>query len=216
MPAIDLDAFNATPLVRDPYDHVIVPGFLKPAAIAQIDRDYPAIDGPGSFPLDILSPGPSFAHLMEELKGEAVCRAFSGKFGIDLSPYPTTITVRGHCQAKDGSIHTDTPSKIVTVLVYMNREELGGLGGRLRLLRSRDDLEDYVAEVPPDAGTLLAFRRGETSWHGHETFVGPRRVIQLNWVTDMAVVRREQRRHRLSAWTKKLFYRGPYGVKQDT
>lgn len=209
MSAIDLDGFIAAPLVRDPYDHVIVPGFLKAEAIARIDRDYPVIDGPGSFPLDTLSPGPSFTQLMEELRGEAVCRAFSEKFGTDLSPYPTTITVRGHCQAKDGSIHTDTPSKILTVLVYMNREELAGDGGRLRLLRSGDDLDDYAAEVPPDAGTLLAFRRGATSWHGHETFVGPRRVIQLNWVSDMAVVRREQRRHRLSAWTKKMFYRGP-------
>ena len=86
----------------------------------------------------------------------------------------------------------------------MNTEALAGDGGRLRILRSKSDLNDYAAEVPPTAGTLLAFRRGEESWHGHETFVGPRRVIQLNWVTDMAVVRREQRRHRLSAWLKTL------------
>ena len=116
--------------------------------------------------------------------------------------------MRGHCQAKDGSIHTDTPSKILTVLVYMNTEDQTDVGGRLRILRSKDDLNDYPAEVPPTAGTLLAFRRGETSWHGHETYVGARRVIQLNWVTDMAVVRREHRRHRFSAWTKSLFSRG--------
>ncbi|MDA1324376.1 MAG: 2OG-Fe(II) oxygenase [Proteobacteria bacterium] len=207
MSAIDLDGFSATPLVSDPYDHLIVPGFLKPESVAQIDRDYPAIESPGSFPLDTLSPGPAFTHFMGELRGAAVCRAFSEKFQTDLSPYPTTITVRGHSQAKDGSIHTDTPSKILTVLIYMNTEALTGDGGRLRILRSKDDLNDYAAEAPPTAGTLLAFRRGARSWHGHETFVGPRRVIQLNWVTDMAVVRREQRRHRFSAWTKALFYR---------
>jgi hypothetical protein len=89
----------------------------------------------------------------------------------------------------------------------MNTEGLAGDGGRLRILRSKVDLDDYAAEVPPAAGTLLAFRRGEKSWHGHATYVGARRVIQLNWLTDMAFVRREQRRHRLSAWTKKLFYR---------
>ena len=208
MSAIDLDRFNATPLLRDPYDHLIVPGFLRPDAVAQIDKDYPPIDNPGSFPLETLTPGPAFAHFMEELRGPAVSLAFSEKFGTDLAPYPTTITVRGHCQEKDGAIHTDTASKILTVLVYMNTEALAGDGGRLRILRSKDDLNDYAAEVPPTAGTLLAFRRGEKSWHGHETFVGPRRVIQLNWVTDMAVVRREQRRHRLSAWVKKIFYRG--------
>jgi hypothetical protein len=210
MSAIDLNGFRATKLAGDPYDHLIVPGFLKPEAVAEIDRDYPAIGGPGSFPLDTLSPGPAFAALMDELTGPAVRRAFSEKFKTDLSPYPTTITVRGHCQAKDGGIHTDTASKILTVLIYMNTEALAGDGGRLRVLRSKDDLGDYAAEVPPDAGTLLAFRRCGNSWHGHETFVGPRRVIQLNWVTDMAVVRREQRRHRLSAAIKKLFYRGQY------
>jgi len=208
MSTIDLDGFSAIPLVRDPYDHLIVPGFLKPDAVAQIDRDYPAIESPGSFPLDSLSPGPAFAHCMEELRGPAVRRAFSEKFGTDLAPYPATITVRGHCQAKDGAIHTDTASKILTVLIYMNTDALAGDGGRLRILRSKSDLNDYAAEVPPAAGTLLAFRRGDRSWHGHATYVGPRRVIQLNWVTDMAIVRREQRRHRLSAWTKKLFYRG--------
>jgi hypothetical protein len=29
-------------------------------------------------------------------------------------------------------------------------------------------------------------------------------VIQFNWVTSEAVVRREQNRHRLSAWTKRI------------
>jgi SM-20-related protein len=50
----------------------------------------------------------------------------------------------------------------------------------------------------------LAFRRSNNSWHGHKPFSGPRRVIQFNWVTSGAVVRREQNRHRLSAWMKKL------------
>jgi len=202
--AIDLDGFSATPLVSYPYEHLIVPGFLKPDAVTDMDKDYPAIESSGSFPLETLAPGPAFAHFIEELRGPAVCQAFSEKFRTDLTRYPTTITVRGHCQAKDGSIHTDTASKILTVLVYMNTEALVGDGGRLRILRSKFDLNDYAAEVPPTAGTMLAFRRGEQSWHGHETFVGPRRVIQLNWVTDMAIVRREQRRHRLSAWIKNL------------
>ena len=38
----------------------------------------------------------------------------------------------------------------------------------------------------------------------HKPFSGPRRVIQFNWVTSEAVVRREQNRHRFSAWMKKL------------
>ena len=203
MSAIDLDAFRATPLQRDPYDHLIVPGFVRADAVAAVDADYPRIAGPGSFPLEDLAAGPAFAALIDELRGRPVREAFAAKFGVGLDGRPTTVTVRGRCQEKDGRIHTDTESKILTVLIYMNTEWTRS-GGRLRVLRSAHDLDDYAAEVPPQAGTLLAFRRSDRSWHGHETFVGERRVIQLNWVTDEAVVRRERRRHRVSAWMKSL------------
>jgi SM-20-related protein len=62
-----------------------------------------------------------------------------------------------------------------------------------------------VAEVPPAAGTLLAFLNTPHSWHGHASVSGPRRVIQLNWVTSDTVVRRERLRHGLSARMKRLF-----------
>ena len=64
--------------------------------------------------------------------------------------------------------------------------------GRLRILRSASDLEDYAAEVPPNGGTLLVFRRSDRSWHGHKSTSGSRRAIQLNWVTSQAVVDHEQ------------------------
>jgi SM-20-related protein len=77
-------------------------------------------------------------------------------------------------------------------------------GGRLRLLRSPTDIEDVIVEVPPVEGTLLTFRRGDNSYHGHKLFIGPRRVIQLNWVTDSLTARREMMRHRVSAWIKHM------------
>jgi SM-20-related protein len=200
---LDLDAFQATALAHDPYDYLIVPGFLKRESLAAINADYPKIDKPGSFPSDTLDYGAAFAEFLDELAGPACTAAFSEKFGIDLARYPTTVTVRGMCQQKDGRIHTDTKSKIITVLVYMN-PAWEGEGGRLRVLRSANDLEDYVAEVPPIEGTLLAFRRSETSFHGHKPFIGPRRVVQLNWVTSEAGAWRETARHRVSAFFKRL------------
>ena len=202
MSAIDLDRFRATPLARDPYEHIIVPGFLTAEGVAAIDADYPRIAQPGSFPVEHLTYGDAFRAFLEEMQGPAVEQAFAEKFDVALAGKPTAITARGQCQARDGRIHTDTESKIITVLVYMNTEWSDD-GGRLRVLRSPDDLEDFAAEVPPDAGTLLAFRRSERSWHGHRSHVGPRRVIQMNWLTDAAVARRERRRHRLSAWFKR-------------
>jgi len=50
----------------------------------------------------------------------------------------------------------------------------------------------------------VAFRRSSQSFHGHHAHVGKRRSIQLNWVTDSRVVRREIGRHRWSARLKGL------------
>jgi SM-20-related protein len=68
-------------------------------------------------------------------------------------------------------------------------------------------MQDYVAEIPPEPGTLVIFKNTENAWHGFEPFVGRRRVIQVNWVTSEKIARRETARHRLSAFVKRLFGR---------
>jgi len=204
MTMLDLDAFAATPLATEPFPYLIVPGFLKAEARGAVARDYPAIAKPGSFPVSEVEGGPAFEQLLDALQGPEMRAAFERKFDIDLSNRPTMVTVRGRARAKDGRIHTDSKTKIITVLLYMNGQWEED-GGRLRLLRSPESLENPIAEVPPDEGTLLAFLVTPNSWHGHQQFVGPRRVIQLNWVTDDEVVRHEQSRHRFTARVKKLF-----------
>jgi SM-20-related protein len=201
---LDLARFEAAPLEIDPYPYLVVPGFLSRDALDAVAADFPRIDKPGSFPTSELSFGPRFRALLAELEGPALRRAFEAKFGIDLSGRPTMVTVRGRAQKKDGRIHADSKTKLITVLIYMN-DKWEAPGGRLRLLRSPDNLTDYVAEVPPVEGTLLAFKVTPYSWHGHEPIEGERRAIQLNWVTDAAVVRHEQARHRFSARLKRFF-----------
>ena len=183
MSMLDLATFRATPLCRDPFEYLVVPGFVKGSALDAINADFPQLDMPGSLPLSEVQYGPAFAALITELRGEAMRKAFEKKFAIDLSRRPTMFTVRSRCCDRDGRIHTDSSTKIITVLIYMN-PKWEESSGRLRLLRSGTDLDDYVAEVPPEAGTLLCFRRSENSWHGHKPFDGPRRAIQMNWVNS--------------------------------
>jgi SM-20-related protein len=202
MTSIDLEAFRNTELKRDPYEYIVVSDFLKPEALDAVYSDYPTIKNHGSYPVSEVDHGPVFASLLDELTSEAMTQAFTEKFEIDLTNRPTMVTVRGHCHAKDGRIHPDSDDKLITVLVYLNTD-WENPNGRLRILRSADDIEDYVAEVPPQAGTLLAFRRSATSFHGHTSYAGERKVIQLNWVLNDDVVRREQARHRRSARIKK-------------
>jgi hypothetical protein len=203
MGILDLAAFQATPLNRQPFEYLVLPGFVKSTALEAIHAGFPRVERPGSFPLSEVAFGPGFEALIEELNGAEMRAAFEEKFGIDLKGRPTMTTVRGCCSSKDGKIHTDALSKIITVLLYMN-PKWEPAGGRLRLLRSPTDLDDVILEVPPQQGTLLAFRRSHNSYHGHKPFAGPRRVIQFNWVTEQRIVDRELRRHRFSAWTKKV------------
>src|SRR5262249_3487452 len=163
----------------------------------------PEVPGRGSYPPSELKIAGHFAGLLDELNGERFRKAIEAKFSIDLGAAPTMVTIRGHLGKKDGSIHTDSKTKIITVLPYLN-ESWAADGGRLRLLRNGTDLDDYAVEVPPVEGTLLAFRRADNSWHGHKPYEGPRRAIQFNWVTSRGIAEREQTRHRFSTRLKKL------------
>ena len=203
---IDLEAFQAAPVTREPFPFVMVPQFVKSEAMAAINADYPLVIHPGSFPLPTLEYGPAFARFIAAIQGPEFTRAVERKLDVDLAGRPTMVTARGMSAARDGQIHTDSRTKLITVLIYMNNA-WEAKTGRLRLLRSPDNLEDVIAEVPPDEGTMLLFKNEPNAWHGFHAFEGPRRVIQLNWVTDMGVVKREQFRHRVSAFFKRLLGR---------
>ncbi len=207
MTLLDLDRLRAAALCRDPFDFVVVEGFVRRDELRPLVADFPHVPGHGSFPVESLACGPLFSRLVVALTGPALRGAVEEKFGLDLDSRPTLVTVRGRSDGKDGRIHTDSESKIITLLLYLNlaweRPE-----GRLRLLRGPDDIDDYVREVAPLAGTMLAFRRSVRSFHGHRPHVGERRMVQLNWVTEPAVIRRELNRHRWSARWKAL---NPFG-----
>ncbi len=204
MSLIDLAAFRAAPLARDPFSYMVVPHFLAPDRARAVQMDFPAIVHPGLLPVEATSFGPRFGELVEEIRSGTLARAFSEKFGVDLMGRPLMITVRGRCQEKDGRIHTDSEAKLVTALLYFN-DAWEADGGRLRLLRRPDDLDDVIAEVPPTAGTLIAFRRAENSFHGHKPYSGIRRYVMFNWMASTLAARREIARHRLSARVKRLF-----------
>jgi SM-20-related protein len=200
---LDLDKFRAAPLATEPFGYIVVPRFVRPEALLLINADYPDISRPGSFPLGQLTYGPAFETFVSELESAEFRDAFEEKFKIGLAGRPTTVTVRGRCAAKDGQIHTDSASKIITVLIYMN-SSWEAPGGRLRLLRRGNDLDDVITEIPPIEGTMLAFKRAGNSWHGHKPFVGVRRVIQFNWVTSEKDQRIAMLRHHASAALKRM------------
>jgi hypothetical protein len=83
--------------------------------------------------------------LIKAIQGPEFTRAVERKLGMDLTGRPTMVTARGVSTARDGQIHADSRTKLVTVLIYMNNA-WEAKTGRLRLLRRPDNLEDIIAE----------------------------------------------------------------------
>lgn len=199
---LNLDKLRATPLETDPFDFLVVPDIFSSESLARINSDYPEIETAANHSLDSLSHGPAFGQLMDELCGKHLAAVLGEKFDMDLPALPTTVTVRKFCERTDGNIHTDHKSKVVTVLMYFN-EEWTHEEGQLRMLRSKDDIEDYAAQVTPLGGTLLAFRRADHSWHGHTRFVGERRMVQVNYLDESPMAIAAQRVSRAGTYFMK-------------
>jgi SM-20-related protein len=197
---IDVEKIYHTSLETSPYEHIVVSDFIRDEWKNKLIQAYPKVKAPGSFPLTSVPCSAEFMHLIHALNSDTFRHAVETKFSLDLEGKPTMFTVRGKCRLKDGQVHTDSESKIITVLLYMN-PAWENQGGRLRVLGSTD-INDIKAEISPNVGNLLIFKRSDHSYHGHLPFEGTRKVIQMNWVTHQKFVDHEQRRHRWSALLK--------------
>jgi hypothetical protein len=203
---LDFAKLTATPVATTPFPHVVVPDFVPRGSLDAVLADLPPLGKRGSFPVDSVKLGAHAAALMAAMEGPVLRASIERLFGLDLGDAPTMVTLRGWTSERDGRIHCDSLAKRVTVLLYLNRQTdaWSRQEGCLRLLRGPADLEDFAVEVPPVNGTLLVFPNGPTTWHGHRRFVGQRYSVQLNYMTTDDKARSELRRHRISAFVKRL------------
>ena len=127
----------------------------------------------------------------------------SEKFQVDLSNTEVITTLRGYSRMKDGKIHTDSKSKVLTFLLYLN-EEWNNEKGLLRMLKNDFNLEDFIREIPASFGSLVVFKVTENCWHGFHPVEGKRLSIQMNYVKKESAASHKIR-HGLSSILKKLF-----------
>ena len=199
---LDLEALAAAEVNQQPYPYFVLEQSLVPAKVGELMNDFPELNDGGSFTLDGLTTGPSFDALIEELNGLEFRQQVSQKLNLDLQTLPMIVTLRVISRPKDGRIHTDSKSKIATILIYFN-EPWNFETGKLRVLRS-EDMDDMAAEIVPNAGAMLAFAVTEHCWHGYPAFAGVRRSIQINFVADDAAVKKHHNRHGFTAKLKSL------------
>jgi SM-20-related protein len=203
MSHLNLDMLRAAKVETDPFAYTIIPGFLSPTTVSKINATYPKIEKGGSYPIESLEANMGIKAVIDELDGPAFEKLIEQKFDVELAGRPKMYSLRGYTRAKDGSIHTDSKDKIITVLLYLN-ENWQQPGGRLRILRNGTDVDNFAAEVPPDNGSLLVFKRSDTSFHGHHPFEGQRRSLQMNWMTSEGSKGFHAIRHKISAAVKKF------------
>jgi len=195
---------RSAPRSRTPYPHLFAHDTLWKSAKRDLQNDFPDIAVPGFFPLSEMKVEGAFAALIRDLLSDEFAEIFENKFEMKLQDKPRLITVRKWSAAADGRVHNDSESKIATVLIYLNETWQSSGPGCFRILRGPATFDDYVREVPPTTGALIAFRRTENSWHGHLPFVGERRVVQMAYLRSQADYDRKTQRGRFSLFLKKL------------
>ena len=94
---LNLSKLAAAEFHAEPFEYLLVDDFLQPDCKQAIVEDFPRVEKAGSFPLSRVSYGPAFKQLTDELLGPDFAAAVGAKFSLDLSQYPTMLTVRGQC-----------------------------------------------------------------------------------------------------------------------
>jgi SM-20-related protein len=201
MGGLDWQVIEQARLETDPFDHVALKQVLTAECASAVSLEYPDIRSPGSFSLADAPAGPVLAGLIEDLLSVRFRTQMQRIFAVDLGDRPAVVTLRGQCSGRDGRIHTDSRSKVLSLLLYLNAGWVGS-EGQLRLLRNGSDIEAQAVEIPASLGSLVVFRRTDHSWHGHTPFVGQRRVLQMNYLQSSRDSLVGALRHRFSALTK--------------
>lgn len=195
-----------TQVAREPFPYMIAHGQLPESAHVELERDFPNYAGAGFFPYADADCGPAIRELVAAATAPEFADAIGARLGIvDLASFPTLVTLCRSLNRRHGTIHTDSRSKVATALIYLNATWPDTSDGCLRFLAKVDDIDALVApELKPLYGAIAAFKRTDTSFHGHLPCAGERRVIQIAWLTSEAEKRRKTRRGLASRFFKKL------------
>ena len=176
--------------------------FLNKQDHKRVAADFPNLNKGGSFPSSSVSYGESIQSLLDYLEGDQMRNILENKFEIDLKDKPVVSTFRGYSRIKDGRIHSDSKTKIITVLLYLN-DKWDESNGLLRMLKDKDNIDNYITEIPASMGSMVAFKVTNDCWHGFIPYEGKRCSIQLNYLNKEALSQ-HRIRHKISSFFKRL------------
>ncbi|MCU4316762.1 2OG-Fe(II) oxygenase [Acinetobacter bereziniae] len=201
---LKLDALKNAEVVTTPYPFFVVENALADSEVQAVIKDFPKIEQGGSFNIEDVEIKPNFDRFLKSLDTSEFRQILTDKFDVNVMEHPMMITLRGYSRQKDGRIHSDSKSKLLTILIYLN-ESWDAPNGRLRILNDDKDINNYVAEIGAGPGSLVAFKVTDNGWHGYIPYEGQRQSIQINFLTSEKANAKHKFFHGLSAKVKKIF-----------
>ncbi|WP_151825059.1 2OG-Fe(II) oxygenase [Acinetobacter bereziniae] len=201
---LKLDALKNAEVVTTPFPFFVVENALADSEVQAVIKDFPKIEQGGSFNIEDVEIKPNFDRFLKSLDTPEFRQILTDKFDVNVMEHPMMITLRGYSRQKDGRIHSDSKSKLLTILIYLN-ESWDAPNGRLRILNDDKDINNYVAEIGAGPGSLVAFKVTDNGWHGYIPYEGQRQSIQINFLTSEKANAKHKFFHGLSAKVKKIF-----------
>jgi len=199
---INIDLINTTPLKMEPFPYFTIEQSMLDKELMGLVKNFPIINSGGSFNKEDLELSEHYHSLHDSLDSEPFRQALSEKFKVNVITSPIMLTYRGFSRTKDGRVHTDSKTKLLTILIYFN-DGWAIESGKLRILNS-DDINDIAEEVNPTAGSMVAFKVTDNCWHGYPSFEGTRNAIQVNFLANEAASKKHKFFHKISAKLKSL------------
>ena len=201
---LKLDELKNATVSSSPYPYFVVENSIVESEVQAVIKDFPKIEQGGSYNIEDVEIKPHFAQLLASVDTPEFRQILTEKFEVDVMKHPMMITLRGFSRQKDGRIHSDSKSKLITILIYLN-ESWDAPTGRLRILNDDKDIHNYVTEINAGPGSLVAFKVTDNGWHGYIPYEGQRQSIQINFLTSEKANAKHKFFHGLSAKMKKIF-----------
>ena len=180
-----LAALHDAPLVLTPFPHCVVAQVFPPEVYAALvaglppDSAYETLElsrGTKGYPERFTHPAPPSLNWMTQGRLREV---LDKKFGV-TSTKDETLLLRDH-PGYTIKPHTDTPSKVVTMLTFLGESRHGtslytskepGFSDAKGIHHDRA-LFDEVTQITGAPNTAFIFARTDTSFHGTEPYHGP-------------------------------------------
>lgn len=181
----DINAFFSTPLVREPFEHVVVPRFVGQASLDWIWKHWPDLGRSGGVPLEQIAQNHPIRALIEQFESDEFREAVEIKFQLDLRGRRTAFSLSDRCRGP-WPIHVNPPPNVMSVLFYPNMPDDKGDGEtvNVRFTRTQDSIEDFISEIPAIGGAIAVFRCRPNAWHGRAPHFGRRLQLEMSWRAD--------------------------------